>query len=101
MIADRYKVHNLEFVAPHFTSKELTYIRELKLKLQAAHSRLVNIPVDIPEIWNEGGLSDPAERVRNAAINASQNWIDTAKLLGAGALSAAVLLALRARRTRP
>jgi len=83
MIADRYKVHNLEFVAPHFTSKELTYIRELKLKLQAAHSRLVNIPVDIPEIWNEGGLSDADERVRNAAINASQNWIDTAKLLGA------------------
>ena len=50
MIADRYGVHNLEFVAPHFASKEPTYIQEIKLKLQNAHSRLVNIPVDIPEI---------------------------------------------------
>ena len=82
MIADRYEVHNLEFVAPHFASKEPTYIQEVKLKLQNAHSRLVNIPVDIPEIWNEGGLSDPRERVRNAAIMGSKNWIDIAKDLG-------------------
>jgi sugar phosphate isomerase/epimerase len=83
MIADRYKVHNLEFVAPHFASREPAYMQELKLKLKAARSHLVNIPVDIPEIWNEGGLSDTDVRVRNAAINASKQWIDTASLLGA------------------
>jgi sugar phosphate isomerase/epimerase len=83
MIADRYQVHNLEFVAPHFASTEPTYIQELKLKLQSAHSRLVNIPVDIPEIWREGGLSDLHDSVRNAAIAGSKSWIDIAKELGA------------------
>src|SRR5207247_2504283 len=55
MIADRYKVHNLEFVAPHFASTETTYLEELKGKLLRAQSHLVNIPVDIEEIWNAGG----------------------------------------------
>jgi sugar phosphate isomerase/epimerase len=83
MIADRYQVHNLEFVAPHFASTEPAYIQELKLKLRAARSLLVNIPVDVAEIWNEGGLSDPREGVRNAALSASRNWIDIARELGA------------------
>src|SRR5439155_2889482 len=41
MIADRYKVHNLEFVAPHFASTEPTYLQELKGKLLRAQPRLV------------------------------------------------------------
>ena len=83
MVADRYKVHNLEFVAPHFASVEPAYLQELKANLVRAHSRLINIPVDIPEIWHGGGLSDPDAAVRGAAIEASQKWIDVAKQLGA------------------
>src|SRR5438094_2408497 len=83
MIADRYKVHSLEFVAPHFASTEPTYLQELKGKLLKAQSHLVNIPVDIEEIWNAGRLSDPEPRVRETAINASMKWIDIAKQLGA------------------
>ncbi|HMD95822.1 MAG TPA: TIM barrel protein [Terriglobia bacterium] len=83
MIADQYDVHNLEFVAPHFASAEPAYLQEIKAKLLVAHSRLVNIPVDIKEIWNEGGLSDPKEEVRDPAIEASKKWIDIAKTLGA------------------
>src|SRR5439155_1322043 len=83
MIADRYKVHNLEFVAPHFASTEPTYLQELKGKLLRAQSHLVNIPVDIEEIWNAGGLSDPEPRIRETAINASMKWIDIAKQLSA------------------
>ena len=30
MIADRYKVHNLEFCAPHFASTEKAYLQELR-----------------------------------------------------------------------
>ncbi len=82
MIADRYKVHSLEFVAPHFASLEATYIQELKGKLLRAHSRLINVPVDIEEIWHAGGLSDPDPQVRESAINASKKWIDVAKALG-------------------
>ncbi|HXJ91598.1 MAG TPA: TIM barrel protein [Terriglobia bacterium] len=83
MIADRYKVHNLEFVAPHFSSLEPAYLQELKANLVRVHSRLINIPVDIPEIWHGGGLSDPDASVREAAIETSQKWIDIAKQLGA------------------
>jgi sugar phosphate isomerase/epimerase len=82
MIADRYKVHNLEFVAPHFASLEPMYIEELKGKLLRAHSRLVNIPVDIEEISQAGGLSDPDPQIRENAITASKKWIDVAKALG-------------------
>jgi len=83
MIADRYKVHNLEFVAPHFASLELAYLQELKANLASVHSRVINIPVDIQEIWHGGGLSDADEAVRGAAIEASKKWIDIAGQLGA------------------
>jgi sugar phosphate isomerase/epimerase len=86
MIVDRYKVHNFEFVAPHFASTEATYIRELKSHLVRTRSRLVNIPVDIEEIDTAGGLSDPDEKVRDRAIEASKKWIDIAHDLGAGAV---------------
>ncbi|HEV2492598.1 MAG TPA: sugar phosphate isomerase/epimerase family protein [Terriglobia bacterium] len=83
MIADRYKVHNLELVAPHFASLEPMYIEELKGKILRAHSHLINIPVDIPEMAQDGGLSDPDPQVAGAAISAAKKWIDIAKGLGA------------------
>jgi hypothetical protein len=49
MIADRYHVHNLEVVAPHFASTEASYLRDFKSRLERAHSRLINIPIDIDE----------------------------------------------------
>ncbi len=82
MIADRYKVHNLEFVAPHLASAESSYIRELKARLARVHSHLVNIPVDIDELSTAGGLSDPDKKVRANAINAVKKWIDIGKDLG-------------------
>ncbi len=78
MIADRYQVHHLEFVAPHFASTEPAYVEELRSQLIRAHSFLVNIPVDIKEMWTEGGLSDPKDSVRSAAVEAAKKWIDIA-----------------------
>ena len=86
MIADRYKVHHLEFVAPHFASVEPGYLKELKARLAKAHSQLVNIPVDIPEIWRGGGLSDPDEKVRGAAIEGARKWIDIGAEMGTRAV---------------
>ena len=83
MIADRYKVHHLEFCAPHFASVEPNYLKELKARLAKAHSQLVNIPVDIPELWKGGGLSDPDEQVRGAAIEGARKWIDIGAEMGA------------------
>jgi len=82
MIADRYKLHHLEFVAPHFASVEPSYLKELKARLAKAHSHLVNIPVDIPELRKGGGLSDPDEQVRSAAIAGVKKWIDIGAELG-------------------
>jgi len=82
MIADRYKVHNLEFCAPHFASTEKAYLMELKSRLVRTHSRVVNMPVDINELWTGGGLSDPDKGVRDAAVNGAKTWIDVAVAVG-------------------
>lgn len=83
MLADQYKVHAMEVVAPHFASTDDAYLREFKARLERAHSQLVNIPVDIPELERGGGLSDANEEIRIAAITACKKWIDVAASLGA------------------
>ncbi len=82
MIADRYHVHEMEIVAPHFASMEPSYVREVKARVARAHSRVVNIPVDIKELWDAGGLSDPNPKVREAGIAACKKWIDLGHDLG-------------------
>ena len=82
MIADRYHVHTMEFVAPHFESSSPSYLTELKARLAKAHSRVVNIPVDIQEFWTGGGLSDQNDAVRNKAIQGAMRWIDVGRELG-------------------
>jgi sugar phosphate isomerase/epimerase len=82
-IADRYHVHQMEMVAPHFASTEPAYIREVKARLERAHSHLVNIPVDIPELDMGAGLSDPDTKLTGKIIAACQKWIDVAHDLGA------------------
>jgi len=83
MIADHYHVHQLEMVAPHFESTSASYLREVKSRLDRAHSHLVNIPVDIEELWTKGGLSDPDAKIRETAIVACVRWMDVARELGA------------------
>jgi L-rhamnose isomerase len=82
LIADRYHVHQMEIVAPHI-SPETSYVRDLKARLDCAHSHLVNIPVDIKELGHAGGLSDTDAKVREKAISACTKWIDVAHELGA------------------
>ena len=83
MIADRYHVHNLEIVSPHFESSEPSYIRELKARLERAHSRLVNIPVDYDELWEKPALSAIDSKERQKAISMYAKWIDIAHDIGA------------------
>jgi hypothetical protein len=83
MIAGHYHVHRLEMVAPHFESTKLSYVREVKSRLERAHSHLLNIPVDIEELGNKGGLSDRDPKIREAAISACTKWMDVAAELGA------------------
>ena len=83
MIADRYHVHNLEIVSPHFESSEPSYLRELKIRLERAHAHLVNIPVDYDELWEKPALSAPDTKEREKAISMYAKWIDIAHEMGA------------------
>jgi sugar phosphate isomerase/epimerase len=86
MIADRYKVHTIEACVPHFASADAAYLKDVKARLARARVQIVNMPVDIDEIWNGGGLSDPDEKVRGAAVKGSQKWIDVAAVVGSKAV---------------
>ncbi len=86
VMADKYKVHNLEFCAPHFASTDAAYLKELSARLAKAHSRVVNMPIDIQEIWAKGGLSDPDKNIREAAVKASKKWVDIAAAIGSKAV---------------
>ncbi len=83
MIADRYHVHNLEIVAPHFASTKAAYLNRFRLRLRRAHSRLVNIPADLASVSEKGGLSAPDPRERERVISAYSRWVDYARALGA------------------
>ncbi len=83
MIADHYHVHETEIVAPHFASTEPLYLAEVRSRLSRAHSHMVNIPVDIPELDEGAGLSDPNSKLTEKIITACKKWIDVAQALGA------------------
>jgi hypothetical protein len=83
MLADRYHVHRMEMVAPHFESMRPSYLKEINRRLSRSRSQVVNIPVDIPELAEGGGLSDTYPAIRNRAVMASQKWIDVAQAVGA------------------
>lgn len=83
MVADRYKIHHLEFASPHFGSMDPTYIQALRMQLIRAGSQLVNIAVDIEELRRGGGLSDPDEAVRERVVKAAMAWMDIAARLRA------------------
>lgn len=82
VVADRYRIHNLEVVTGHFLSTEAGYLRELKSRLARAKSRMINMPLDIKELHIGGGLSDPDAAVRDTGIRAAKKWIDVARTLG-------------------
>jgi sugar phosphate isomerase/epimerase len=79
LIADRFGVHTLEIVAPHFGDADPA---ALQARLDRTKSRIVNIPVDIKELWETPSLSSPDAAVRNHAIALYSAWIDRAGSMG-------------------
>ena len=82
MVADRYDVHNVEIVLPHFVEPGPARIAEFKARLDKAHSKVVNMPLDFGVLWNTPAISstDPAER--DAALAMYKTGIDTAHAVG-------------------
>ena len=82
MIADRYHVHNVEIVLPHFRSAEPSLVRDFKARLEKTHSRLVHMPLDFAELWDKPAISSSDARERDAALALYKKGIDAAAALG-------------------
>ena len=82
MIADKYHVHNVEIVLPHFGTVEPSLVRDFKSRLEKAHSKLVHMPLDYGELWNKAAISSPDRSERDAAIALYKKGIDAAAVLG-------------------
>src|SRR5829696_6534746 len=82
MIADRYDVHNVEIILPHFAGAEPSLVRDFKARLDKAHSRLVNMPLDYGELWNTAAISSTDAREREHALDLYRRGIDAAAALG-------------------
>lgn len=78
---DRFKVNRVEFWSYHFDSLEPAYLEQLKNKLRAAGSTLVNIQVD-----TNYNLASADELKRRESIEHVKPWIDAAALLGSKAI---------------
>jgi sugar phosphate isomerase/epimerase len=82
MAADRYHVHNVEVVLPHFVKAEPSLIADFKRRLDKAHSRLVNMPLDFDVLWNTPAISSTDPKERDAAIALYLGGIDVAHEAG-------------------
>ena len=80
MVADRYGVHNIEIVSLHLTSTDAPYLNDLRWRLERARSRVVNIAVDIKELWEKPALSGTDEERANA-IALYTPWLEVARQL--------------------
>jgi sugar phosphate isomerase/epimerase len=82
MVADRYRVHHVEIVLPHFADPDPGRIAEFKKRLAKAHSRVVNMPLDFAVLWNKPAISSSDAAERNAALGMYKSGIDTAAQIG-------------------
>jgi len=81
--AGRFQCHNLEFWSKHFESQSPSYLADLKRKVRAAKSNLIDIQID--DAYNLGGEDEAARR---KSIDLIKSWIDTAAVLGSKAVRA-------------
>jgi sugar phosphate isomerase/epimerase len=82
MIADRYHVHNVEIILPHFLGAEPSLVRDFKRRLEKAHSRLVHMPLDFGELWEKPAISATDPKEREHALGLYRKGIDAAAALG-------------------
>jgi sugar phosphate isomerase/epimerase len=77
----RFGIRNLEFWSHHFESREVSYLRELRARVKAAGSELINVQVDGPY---DLASTDEVERQRSLAL--MREWIDAAAEVGSRAV---------------
>jgi sugar phosphate isomerase/epimerase len=73
MVAQRYKIHNVELLGQHMPSTTPAYLKELRAAVERAGSRVVNVPAG-----GRASLYDPDTRKRAAAVEDGKRWVDVA-----------------------
>jgi sugar phosphate isomerase/epimerase len=76
MVAERYKIHNVELLGQHMPSTTPEYLKELRAAVERAGSRVVNVPAG-----GRASLYDPDARKRAAAVEDGKKWVDVAVAL--------------------
>lgn len=84
MVADRFGVFAIEPLDTHFPSLDSSYLDKLKKALDAAHSRVANIPVG----RLRASFYDPNPEKRKLAVDDARRWVDAAATLGAPSIRA-------------
>jgi sugar phosphate isomerase/epimerase len=82
MVADRYGVHTVEIVLPHFADPNPQRVARFKARLAKAGSRVVNMPLDFGVLWNKPAISSTDSAERDAALAMYRSGIDTAHEIG-------------------
>lgn len=78
MLADRYKVHNVEVQHSHFASTETSYFKDFLARLAKAKSRVSNINLELGTM----NISSPDPILRAQAVDLTKRWVDHAVVLG-------------------
>lgn len=78
MLATRYGVHNVEFQHSHFMSTEPSYLKEVRDRLQRAHSHMNQICLEFGIL----NISSPDPVLRIETIDLTKRWIEIAASVG-------------------
>ena len=78
MLADRYKIHNVEVQHSHFASTESSYFTDFRARLARAKSRVSNINLELGTM----NISSPDPVLRAQAVDLTKRWVDHAVVLG-------------------
>jgi hypothetical protein len=84
MIADKFHIHNVE-VQTMYLQQEPSFIKEFKVRLKRAKSKLVNIAAE-PSNDVIKGIGSPDEQMRTKAIEVYVQWINYAAEIGSPTL---------------
>jgi sugar phosphate isomerase/epimerase len=78
---ERFSIRQLEFWSRHFESLETPYLKDLRARIDAAGSRLINVQVDAAY-----DLASVDEAERRRSLELVRQWIDAAALVGSRAI---------------
>jgi hypothetical protein len=83
MLADRYHIHNVEIQQFHFLSLEPSYFKKFLERLRQAHSRAIDMPLELDDKGYSGTISpcSPDPAIRTRAVDMTRQWIDRAAMI--------------------